>query len=481
MKRYLAIFIAFMALFGIICVRLCYIAYGAGSNIVETSGDQYSRKMDIASRRGFIYDRNGVRIAGCDDGFITVTFPLELSHTDECYDDKSAYSIKNYTRYADDSPASHIIGYVNSDGNGVSGAEYYFNEYLKMMGGKIYMTYQADGVNNVFAGLPIVIYDDGYGNDAGIVLTLDIELQKAVENLREIYNMKGAIVIADIKTGEILVSASFPTYNANNISAYLNSSEGEFINRCAAGFTPGSVFKILTACAALEYNVNYMYSPYECTGEYCYSKIAHGAIIMAEAFAHSCNGYFYNLIDMIGVDRLHTMAEKFGIGQTNYIDMFYTGSGKLDMSVKNNAAIGQGGILCTPYEITRVICTVMNDGYFTDLRLFKGFFGNIVENGDNTGERIIGQFTASVVKQMMRKVVTDGIGRNAVINPDSDTGGKTASAQSGQFNNEGKEIIHSWFAGYHEGFAVTVLCENAVDITAAEVFAEVTALIGELY
>jgi Cell division protein FtsI/penicillin-binding protein 2 len=484
-------------MFGFISIRLCYLANGIGT----TTESGYTQRLNIASRRGFIYDRNDIPIAGVKDGYVTLIDPSKgggnsyphlvdnlrktvpyTIFTDTFYDDSGSYSVPFYRRYPDENgtPAAHIIGYINGDGIGVSGTEYYFDSYLTLNSGEIYMTYQADGVNNMFGGLPVFLYDVGYSHDSGVVLTLDIELQESVEKMWKNLDIgKGAVVIADIVTGEILVSASFPTFNTNNISAYLNSNEGEFINRCARGFTPGSVFKIITACAALDNHINYMYTKYECTGEHCYAGIAHGAVNMADAFANSCNGYFYRIINMIGIDRLNETAEKFGIGQYDYIDMFRTGKGKLDMQVPRNASIGQGGILCTPYEITRVICTIMNDGVFTDLHLFKGFYGNSYAENNVTGEQVIKKYTASVMKSMMRAVVTDGIGRNAVYN-DSDNGkigGKTASAQSGQYDADGNEIIHSWFAGYNGDLVITVFCEDNRNITAAEIFAEVSEVI----
>ena len=500
MKRYLAIFITLITLFGFICVRLCYLADGIGT---VTSGT-YTQRLNIASRRGFIYDRNGVPAAGIKSGYITVidptkpggnSFPHDVENlrksipyaifTDKEYDDTYAYSVPFYTRYPAETgtPAAHIIGYINGDEIGVNGAEYYFNSYLSMSGGEMYLTYQADGLQNMFGGLPLFLYDNGYSGDSGIVLTLDIELQSAVEKMWKNLDIgKGAVVIADILTGDILVSASFPTFNTNNISAYLNSSEGEFINRCGKGFTPGSVFKIITACAALENHINYLYTSYECSGEYCYANTAHGKINMSDAFAHSCNGYFYHLIDMIGIDRLNETAEKLGIGQNEYIDMFRTGTGTLDMRVPRNAAIGQGGILCTPYEITQLIRIVMNEGYYNDLRLFKGFYGNTFDESDINGTQVIGKYTASALKRMMRTVVTDGIGRSAAGDKplSADIGGKTASAQSGQYDSDGTEIIHSWFAGYNGDLTITVLCEDNKTVTAAEVFAEVSRCIDEV-
>lgn len=506
MKRYLSIFLTFIILFGFLCVRLFYLSYDGTNNdfIIQTSIGQYSRRLDITKRRGFIYDCNGNNIAGINHGYITIIDPSKFEnsgeqvfpqvveklrgnipfalYTNTAFDNVYSYSIPNYERYRVDTPAAHIIGYLNGDGNGVSGAERYFNDYLINHGGEVYLTYQADAVNNMFGGLPLIICDDGYNSNDGIVLTLDIELQFDVENLWKNLELdKGAIVIADIETGEIIVSASFPTFNANEISMYLNSEDGEFINRCGQSFTPGSLFKILTACAALEIHPNYMYITHECTGEFCYGNIAHGEIQMCEAFAQSCNSYFYNLIEIIGVDKLQSTAVKFGIGQMNHIDFLTVGKGTIDISVPRNAAIGQGGMLCTPYEITRIICSIENDGQLSNLRLFKGTLGNTVNGDKIIGEQIIKPYTVTTLKQMMREVVTDGIGQNAMVTLTDNVGGKTASAQSGQINTDGNEIIHSWFAGYYKSWAITVLCENSDKITAAEVFAEVTNLIKERY
>lgn len=506
MKRYLSIFLTFIILFGFLCVRLFYLSYNGTDNdfIIQTSMGQYNRRLNIIKRRGFIYDRNGNNIAGINNGYITIIDPSKFKnsgehsfpqvveklrgnipftvYTDTAFDNEYAYSIPNYERYRVDTPAAHIIGYLNGENVGVSGVERYFDDYLINHGGEVYLTYQADAVNNMFGGLPIIICDDGYNSIDGIVLTLDINLQRDVENLWKNLELdKGAIVIAEIETGEIIVSASFPTFNANEISAYLNSKDGEFINRCGQSFTPGSLFKILTACAALEIHPNYMYTMHECTGENCYAKTAHGKIQMFEAFAQSCNSYFYNLIEIIGVDKLQSTALKFGIGQMNHIDFLPVNAGTLDISIPRNAAIGQGGMLCTPYEITNMICTVVNDGYLSNLRLFKGIFGNTVNGDEIISEQIIKQYTATLLKQMMREVVTDGIGQNAMVTPTDNIGGKTASAQSGQMDADGNEIIHSWFAGYYNSWVITVLCENSDKITASEVFAKVTNLIKEWY
>ena len=170
-KRVFAIFMVMMLMLLSVSVRLWYIMADSESD-VSVSLENYSRRLNIAYRRGFIYDRNKTPIAGIKNGYITVVdasreadaegvarvsdmslqsisaqmikgkpFTVSTSEDISC---SWAVSLPRYSRYLSFYPAVHIIGYLDADGNGVSGIEATFNEYLEECGGEAVFRYSAN-------------------------------------------------------------------------------------------------------------------------------------------------------------------------------------------------------------------------------------------------------------------------------------------------------------------------------------------------
>ena len=227
-----------------------------------------------------------------------------------------------------------------------------------------------------------------------VQLTIDAELQRAAEDGFRLAGFNGAALIMDPRNGEVLTYASLPSYDPNDFSvgidratwASLNTDKLKPLqNRVLQGrYSPGSIFKIVVATAALEEGVVTPDHRITCNGganffgRYfkCHLKGGHGSVDMRHALEKSCNVYFYTLGNMLGVDRIHKWAEKLGmVGKTGidlpneqeslvpstewkmkrYGEKWYAGE---TISV----SIGQGQVTVTPASLAVMISTVANGG-----------------------------------------------------------------------------------------------------------------------
>ncbi len=485
-KRVLSIFMLMLLMLLSVSVRLWYIMDDSESDIAA-SLENYSRRLDIANRRGFIYDRNKKPIAGIASGYITVVdasrasdaesiaaasdmslqsisaqmikgkpFTVSTSKDISC---SWALSLPGYSRYLSTYPAVHIIGYLDMDGRGVTGVEAVFDSYLEASGGEAVFRYSANARDRQLAGLIASVSDSGYSSLGGVTLTLDLDFQQRLEGLDL---KKGAVVVMDVHSGEIVGCVSRPSYSPDTPALYLESTQGEFINRAFCAFTPGSLYKTVTACAALEADISYADVIYSCDGSRCFAGISHGEVDMKGAMASSCNGYFISIAKEIGAVSIASMAEKMGIGE-DILEGFSYNAGSGYEGVAENSAIGQGRVLVTPIEASRIYSAVANGGILPEPQLVRSLTlsnGKDVEYHADGSRRVMSEETACAVSEMLYAVVYEGIGE-AAAPALGQAIGKTATAQTGQYGEDGEEKLHSWFCGVYEGYAVAVLCEDA--------------------
>ena len=562
-KRIAYVYIIIMLLTGTVFFKLYTISVSDYSKVLPALTNQYTHKFNVAQRRGFIFDRNGEIIAGFDDAYNCIIDPSKISQSDGSVNSKKNFedfeeiaqkiyemrgnpntskedisgqllqgrpfvlrireninngymtSFRTYKRNeAANPPALHIIGYVNGDGAGITGIEEAYDEFFnKTASAKIEAVYSSDALQQSFGGSPIRIIDYGYGSKTGIELTLDINLQKKAEEIADKYLNKGAIVVASTSTGEILASVSRPVYSLENIADYINSENGEFINRAFCPFTPGSVFKTIVAAAALEENKDYYFKEYGCAGIIdvsgksfrCHKRAGHGNLTMCEAYAESCNIYFMNLALEIGYERIYEMAKKLGIGinEKNLLDGLNIKTGNIPDKINPppafvaNTAIGQGELLITPLEAVRIFCCIANNGVMPELSIVKSFvFEDKISDVRNTSsKKALSDYTVECLLEMTQVCVEYGTGIMAA--PEYGiAGGKTSSAESGQyieeevFNSDTGEtetqkvqIVHSWFSGYYPAgnipetsvYAISVIAEGGVteNVRSAIIFKEI--------
>jgi len=227
-----------------------------------------------------------------------------------------------------------------------------------------------------------------------VQLTIDYDLQKAAEDGFRNAGFNGAALIMDPRNGEVLTYASLPAYDPNDFAsgidrvtwASLNTDRLRPLqNRVIQGrYSPGSIFKIVVATAALEEGIVDSNFRVTCTGGArffgrtyrCHLKGGHGSVDMRHALEKSCNVYFYTLGNMLGVDKLYKWAEKLGVARKSGIDL----PNEQESIVPNSewklkrlgerwypgdtisVAIGQGFLSVTPASLAVMISTVANGG-----------------------------------------------------------------------------------------------------------------------
>ena len=524
-KRAVAVYCGFLICFCFLCARLYRLS--EGNRAMSVLGGQYSRRLDVAQRSAFVYDRNMELISHKQDGYVILTDPAELEqnvnllslelsdvsgkdsdmlsesllsgktlllNTDDgadisrLTDKKGVYVFPKYTE--NDGIAVHLFGYKNSDGKGMSGLQKEYTGILSELSGNVSAVYQANAVNAVIPDGGFTVCDKGYTSHDGIVLTIDKELQEFCDSLSGEYADCGAVVICDVKTGEILACSSFPEYNQKRVGDYLSSNRAELVNRVEKTFTPGSVFKLAVAAAALEQSEDNFDFEYTCTGSIevggetfrCHKKSGHGVQTLSDAFANSCNTYFIALGRKIGMAQITKTAQSMGLGQPVFADILSSDAANLpDNSVSDekllaNISFGQGTLLVSPLDMINVT-NVCATGFLPTLSTVKGVYSGQTLKQPQKKEpvRVLSEQTVAKMKIMMRKCVTDGTGNGAFIKS-VPNGGKTATAQTGQRLSDGSEILHRWFCGAYPAdnpkYSVCVLCDGngRTRISPAEIF-----------
>ena len=512
-KRISAIYFIIMMSLAFLCVRLYALSQGNDSRTVLTG--QYTRRLDIAQRSGFIYDRNldllSHRISGvsvtvnpdavnnnyhdtakavseiCNVPVSEVYSLLSQNEVFTLHADKdvppnklSAYDgiyINNiYEEFY--SVAPHILGYKNSDGKPISGLVKAHETALSAFSGRVYAKYEANAVSKSMNGSLFEIYDEMYTEESGVVTTLDKNLQEFTQSLGESVIDMGAIIITDVNTGEILALSSFPSYDSENIAEYLESDRGELINRACARFTPGSVFKLVVAAAALEKDMSLSDFSYECTGSIttetdtfrCHKQSGHSFQTLSDAFANSCNTYFIELGRKIGADAILETADKMGLGKDVFADFLHADAAQLfpestfSENLLANVSFGQGPLLLSPLDMVNVT-NCASTGLLPTLSLIKGIYKNgILHKTPKTApERVLSENTCKCLRDMMKKCVSEGTGQKAYLEGVS-SGGKTATAQTGQLDKNGNEVLHTWFCGIYPcnspKYSIIILCDG---------------------
>lgn len=295
-------------------------------------------------------------------------------------------------------------------------------------------------------------------------LTLDMRVQRfAVDLVRE---YKGAVVVMDVRTGEVLALASSPSYDNNPLAwgvsaqewnAIVNDPDRPILDRSVAGvYPPASTFKAFMSIAALEENAVTVSTTFYCAGALrvgsrafkCWRHSGHGSLNVLSALQHSCDVYFYQVGLKMGIERLSKWARKFRLGEASGVDLpgeqpglfagpewkrrrFKTGWVPGDTV---NASIGQGFVLMTPLQIARVYAAIANGGKLVKPHLCAQNYSKPEDLG-LTPEKL------ELVQKGLEYVVSRGTGSRAGRFGVT-VAGKTGTAQ----NAHGDD--HALFAGY---------------------------------
>lgn len=402
-------------------------------------------------------------------------------------------------RYSNPVLASHLIGYLDAgQSSGVYGIEKAYDTLLKQYTGRITATFPTDGRGNYLSGENVRVTNTTARSIGGVILTLDSEMQAMVEGVVSEQLRKGAVVILNANSGEILTLVSCPTLNPLSIEKDLKRTDGVFINRALSLFDCGSIFKIVTAIAALEEGVSQTQC-YECPGSitvdgttfHCHYRLGHQSLAMEQAFAQSCNVYFIQLAQQIGADALLDMARRLGLTEDVVLAesivapaaVFPTIEDLSSSAALANLSFGQGKLLLSPVHIARMTAAIAANGTLPSVSAVAGTIDEkqrwTSSQDTRGGETVISAKTVGILDEMMKSVVREGTGQAAQSRDGGLVAGKTGTAQTGQLQ-DGDSVVHSWFTGYvsidESPYVITVLVEDIgdMDTTAAELFCEIS-------
>ncbi|MFE0651520.1 peptidoglycan D,D-transpeptidase FtsI family protein [Streptomyces sp. NPDC059534] len=324
-----------------------------------------------------------------------------------------------------------------------------------------------------------------------VITTLNGAAQKAA--FEGLGNKTGAVVAIEPKTGKILAMASTPSYDPSSFAGYSGKDEKAWValekdknkpklNRAIREiYPPGSVFKVVTAAAALENGkITDINAPTDTPEPYILplstvpmKNHARGCknASLNQALEVSCNSVFAKLGDEVGRDKMVEMAEKFGFNAEQFVPVRAAASvydKKMDRGGNAQSSIGQFNTATTPLQMAMVTAAIANDGklmkpYMID-QLRAPNLDILKQNEPEEMSRPVSPANAQLLQQMMENVVTDGTGGNADLNMDGvKVGGKTGTAQHGEKN---AKRPYAWFISYAktaEGspVAVAVVVEDS--------------------
>lgn len=444
--------------------------------------------------------------------------------------------------YLAGSMAAHVIGYTGKikeeeykankddydidDIIGKTGIEYVFEKYLKGTDGEKQKEMAVDGtITGEYVSKNAIAGSD-------VVLTIDSNLQKTMEESLEncINKIKnggfsqrydaqgGAAVVMNVNTGEVLATASYPTYEpqwfVGGISqenwAYLrdDTRHPQLNKAIQSTYAPGSTFKMVTAIAGLETGVITTKEKINDTGIYkkynsewkCWYYTSyhrgHGYQNVTQALQHSCNYFFYETGDRMGIDNLSKYALHFGLGNKTGIELPNEKSGaaaskETYAKIRNgatmgpgdtlNASIGQGDNNFTPMQIAKYISSIANGGTVVNPTIIKSVLnsdGTEVSKDEirkYTNEKLgivdtddgitISDESIEVAKEGMRMAASEagGTAYNIFKNFNIEVAGKTGSAEAGKDSN-GNDLVNAWFVCFapfdNPEVAVVVMIEN---------------------
>ena len=376
-------------------------------------------------------------------------------------------------------PYESKAGYTMNDTIGKSGLEAALESYLHGTAGS--RTVETD-----LGGDSITDHANSYAPQPGdnVITTIDLELQEVAEkslaNYLSDYQRGGAAVALDPDTGEVLVMASYPTYNLENYNKDYDkiSSDSRFpeLNRATLGlYPPGSTFKVLTAIAALEEGIIDANTTYTCEGKFEYGGVTFPCnnhdqpmtLDVTQAIKYSCNVFFYNVGQQLTGAHLENWCDKFGLGNVTGVEIAeYAGQAagpteraanrKKDPLLREwqggddvNAAIGQSDNLFTPLQLANYMAAVVNGGTLYQPTLVKSIktydYSDVVEEEqpEVIGTIEFSDATRNLVMKGMSEVTAEG-GTAATTFADYPikVGGKTGSAEMTE-RKDGVEINYT--------------------------------------
>lgn len=510
MRRLAGLCSALVFFLGIVLCRV----YWVGSNPVyaASAGAQTVSDTALPRQRGNFTDRQGKLLTGYTRRWYALCIPGDSSYASlfpyASYEEQTAlyekrnalapflveverdltrqgvYTYAGAQRYLPLPIAAHLIGYLDGEGHGVAGLERAYEDVLAASGSELLVECATTSRGSLVAGAAPELRTQTQGTGQGVRLTLDSGIQRACEAIALQTMERGCILVMETDTGSIAASVSMPGCDPNNVAKSIEANDTSLINRPLSAFSAGSVFKVVLAAAAYANGLDWF--TYECGGSIevadqtyrCAKSRAHGEVNLRGALEQSCNCYFVALGQLLGAETVLQTARDFGFGTACAVAPgLKSSAGTLptEQSLQNPGQLavfsfGQGTLTATPLQITAMMNAVANGGVLLTPRFVQGLTG---QDGTLTEPYAVAEparacsaDTARVLRSMLRTVVTEGIGAEAAPAQEA-AGGKTGTAQTGQFNAEGEELLNYWFTGFYPAdaprYTITVLQDGLLE------------------
>ena len=474
----------FLTIMGIVAARLGWLQVVDAANLSERAESQRTNVATLHAKRGTIYDRNGnilamsaecetiyanpetvkdpsgvadllvkhlggekqtyMELLTMDGTFVYIKRQVDQDIADKLADDLAEkeltgiYFLEDTKRvYPYGNVGAQIIGYVGTDGNGLSGLEYYYDDILTGTDGEMLLETGLDGTP--IAGGAAQITEAKNGTD--LILSLDIDLQEACENIIkagvETYNSdSGSVMVTDPKTGEIFAACSTPLPDFSNLDP-----EALNLKLVSSSYEPGSVFKVLTTSIGFDlelFDSETVFSvpPAILVGNHYVTDDDNRDYTMdmtvREMMRRSSNAAMSLLVqEVIGAQRFSDGVARYGIGTKTGIDFPGEVEGivktpeEFDGGTAGSMAFGQA-ISIPMVQLVRAYGAVANDGVLTTPHF-------LVTKGDEevdwpVGGTAISAEAANMETDVMRTVVLEGTGKNGQVEG-YDIAGKTGTGE----------------------------------------------------
>lgn len=442
-KEILIILITFFLLFLAMIIYVTIFVYSDASRVINSS---YNKRINILSNHVY---RGEIR--ALDDSIIAKTVIND-----------EGIEVREYPY----GPLfAHAAGYASHGGLGIEGA-YAFT----------LLTSNDDflaRVVNDFSG------KKNWGNN--IITTLDPIVSYAAYSA--LGDRRGAVVVSDVNSGEIIALISKPDFDPNNIDAYWdyynNDNEASaLLNRVTQGlYPPGSTFKIVTALEYIRENNNIDDYVFDCNGKFeyedltinCYHGNKHGVVDFEKSFAKSCNSSFANITLQLNKNKFKKTCNELLFNEELPLPYSYRKSSvnissKTDISDILQAGIGQGKTQITPIHMNLITSAIANRGVLMTpyvVKSVESVNGEVIfENEESEYKRIMSGSEASELCELMRNVVIEGTATRLNNSDLYTAAGKTGSAEY----SSDKTKSHAWFTGFAPAddpqIAVTVIVEG---------------------
>ncbi|MBU1061728.1 MAG: penicillin-binding protein 2 [Candidatus Omnitrophica bacterium] len=495
-----------LVLFAFLAARLFCVQLGAAKPLSKLASGQYDTYMCLLPKRGVIYDRNLKEFAVSINLNSVFVDPLivedkesavrELSRILKIDKDKILERVQQKKRfvwlarkispdlekairsvniegvglvkephrvYPNGTLASHIIGFVGVDEQGLEGIELTFDKFLKGTVGWRYSI--RDAKKREVPGYKYREIPPADGND--VILTIDNVVQAIAErelnSSFEKFNAKGgSIIVMDPYTGDILALANRPTYDPNNISEFPVETRR---NRAVTDFfEPGSSFKIVTASGVIEEGLFSVEDEFFCeNGEFKWGRHTyhdhkpHGWLSFRDVIKYSSNIGTMKAALILGENRLYRYMRRFGFGKKTGIDL----PGEVDGIVRSPAewsnlslcSISMGQELgVTALQLACAVSSLANGGYYIRPRIIdriQDSTGQMVRRFESKRlHRVVSERNAEKLREILRGVVEEGTGKLAEVEGYFPAG-KTGTAQKVEAN---KTYSHRKFTSSFIGF-----------------------------